>query len=80
MNRLADTQSPRLVSLDAFRGFTMFWLFGGKAFFVAIGGLSGFSIIQYQLNHSSLPVTRYCLRLSPPLRYPLAPTRKTTTW
>ena len=43
---VAEVTSPprlptaqRLVSLDAFRGFTMFWLLGGKPFFMAIAGL-----------------------------------------
>ena len=29
----------RLVSLDAFRGFTMFWLMGGKPFFMPLAAL-----------------------------------------
>src|SRR5690348_5862668 len=37
--------AQRLVSLDAFRGFTMFWLLGGKAFVLAIAGL-GLSFVS----------------------------------
>jgi len=47
---------PRLVSLDAFRGFTMFWLLGGKPFLMAVAGLGlgGFSsAVRYEFNHST---------------------------
>src|SRR5437762_1768921 len=58
--RLATGQ--RLVSLDAFRGFTMFWLLGGKAFVMAIAGLGlGFvsDFIRYQLTHTPWVGLRY---------------------
>jgi len=52
----------RLVSLDAFRGFTMFWLMGGKAFILAIAGL-GLGIVpdvlRYQLTHTPWEGLRY---------------------
>jgi predicted acyltransferase len=54
--------SRRLVSLDAFRGFTMFWLMGGKAFILAIAGLGlgvVSDILRYQLIHSSWEGLRY---------------------
>src|SRR5512140_1158839 len=46
--------APRLVSLDAFRGFTMFWIVGGKSLFMALRGLDAaiFGSIGYQLTHS----------------------------
>ncbi len=51
----------RLVSLDAFRGFTMFWLMGGHAFIAALAELgapvTGF--IAYQLHHSPWVGVRY---------------------
>lgn len=52
----------RLASLDAFRGFTMFWLMGGKAFILAIAGL-GLGIVSdflhYQLTHTPWEGLRY---------------------
>src|SRR3954454_22433094 len=52
----------RLVSLDAFRGFTMFWLLGGKAFVMAIAGL-GLGVfsefIRYELTHTPWEGLRY---------------------
>ncbi len=51
---MTTAHSSRLVSLDAFRGFTMFWLMGGKGFFMALAALSApaTSFIAYQLEHS----------------------------
>ena len=34
-------QRPRLASLDALRGFDMFWIVGGKALVVALGAATG---------------------------------------
>src|SRR5689334_21435967 len=52
----------RLVSLDAFRGFTMFWLMGGKACILAIAGL-GLGVVsdalRYQLTHTPWVGLRY---------------------
>ncbi len=55
-----ETQS-RLVSLDAFRGFTMFWLMGGKPFFMALSALGApvTAFIGYQLTHSDWVGLRY---------------------
>ena len=51
----------RLVSLDAFRGFTMLRLMGGHAFFVALAALGApaTSFIAYQLDHSTWVGLRY---------------------
>jgi predicted acyltransferase len=49
----------RLVSLDAFRGCTMFWLMGGKAFVAAVAGLLGLEFVRYQLAHSAWEGLRY---------------------
>ncbi|HWB87493.1 MAG TPA: hypothetical protein VG675_25345 [Bryobacteraceae bacterium] len=52
----------RLVSLDAFRGFTMFWLLGGKPFLMAIAGLGlGFvsTFVKYELTHTPWVGLRY---------------------
>ncbi len=54
--------APRLASLDAFRGFTMFWLVGGKAFLLAacasIGGrLAGW--LSYEREHTDWAGLRY---------------------
>ena len=46
---------PRLHSLDAFRGFTMFWIVGGKSLFMALTRTDTnaiFGAIGYQLNHT----------------------------
>jgi predicted acyltransferase len=54
--------AQRLVSLDAFRGFTMFWLLGGKAFVLSIAGLGlGFvsDFLKYQLTHTPWVGLRY---------------------
>jgi predicted acyltransferase len=50
---------PRLVSLDAFRGFTMFWLLGGKGFVIAAAALLGVEFVSYQLTHSNWEGIRY---------------------
>lgn len=52
----------RLVSLDAFRGFTMFWIVGGKAVLIAFSRLDGnfiFGAIGYQLTHSAWEGLRF---------------------
>lgn len=52
----------RLVSLDAFRGFTMFWLVGGKPFVMAIAGLglgALSSFLKYELTHTPWEGLRY---------------------
>jgi predicted acyltransferase len=52
----------RLASLDAFRGFTMFWLMGGKATVLALSALVGGQVsgwMTYQLNHSDWVGLRY---------------------
>src|SRR5438876_6139254 len=52
----------RLVSLDAFRGFTMFWLVGGKPFVMAIAGLGLGALstfLKYQLTHTPWEGLRY---------------------
>lgn len=57
---LAKARPPdRLVSLDALRGFTMFWLMGGKAFVLAVSGLLGLGFMRYQLTHSAWEGVRY---------------------
>jgi predicted acyltransferase len=54
--------SERLVSLDAFRGFTMFWLMGGKAFVLAIAGIGLGAVstfLKYELTHTPWAGLRY---------------------
>lgn len=62
--RSAATQTPtavialpqqRLHSLDAFRGFTMFWIVGGKALVLALGALQAGAVdefIRYEFTHT----------------------------
>jgi predicted acyltransferase len=48
--------SIRLKSLDALRGFDMFWIIGGREIFIGIASLTGWPIFQWwaeQLNHTS---------------------------
>jgi len=45
----------RLQSLDALRGFDMFWIMGGKGIFVGLATLTGWPIFQWwagQLTHA----------------------------
>ncbi|MBM3855220.1 MAG: hypothetical protein FJ399_19040 [Verrucomicrobia bacterium] len=54
--------SRRLVSLDAFRGFTMFWIVGGKALLLALGALQAGRVVdflRYQLAHSAWEGLRF---------------------
>ncbi|WP_299802236.1 transmembrane glucosamine N-acetyltransferase NagX [uncultured Shewanella sp.] len=47
---------PRLKSLDALRGFDMFWILGGEAIFAAlllISGWAGFMWLDGQMHHSA---------------------------
>src|SRR5271169_7058273 len=61
----AGTPAPRtkrLVSLDAFRGWTMFWIVGGAAL---VGGLQALSPnplingVVYELNHTDWQGLRF---------------------
>ncbi len=51
----------RLVSLDAFRGFTMFWIVGGKSLLMALRsfGTPEAAAIAYQLDHSEWAGLRF---------------------
>ena len=61
-SELAGRESPvpspserRLVSLDAFRGFIMFWIIGGEALAVGLQALRPnalFNVLVYELNHT----------------------------
>lgn len=46
--------SKRLYSLDAFRGFDMFWIVGGEGLFAGLAALTGWPVLQWwadQLEH-----------------------------
>ena len=46
--------SKRLYSLDALRGFDMFWIMGGESIFIALATLTGWPVLQWwagQLEH-----------------------------
>jgi len=54
--------SGRLVSLDAFRGFIMFWIVGGSAVVAGLQALGHSAILDaviYQLNHSAWEGLRF---------------------
>ncbi|GAA5191245.1 transmembrane glucosamine N-acetyltransferase NagX [Ferrimonas gelatinilytica] len=47
---------PRLLSIDALRGFDMFWILGGEGLFAALlvlTGWSGFQLAANQMEHSA---------------------------
>jgi len=49
------TSAPRLVSVDALRGFDMFWILGGDTFMQALGRMSDKPVAQglaHQLSHA----------------------------
>jgi predicted acyltransferase len=48
------TETKRLLSLDALRGFDMFWIMGGDAIFIALGTLTGWPLFEWwstQMEH-----------------------------
>ena len=50
------TKKQRLASVDALRGFDMFWIIGGEALFLPLLTLTGWSIFAFgdqQMHHSS---------------------------
>lgn len=56
------SESKRLISLDAFRGFTMFWIIGGgslMAGFQALGSNPVIDFVTYHLEHSDWQGLRY---------------------
>jgi predicted acyltransferase len=55
----AARSADRLQSLDAFRGFTMSWLLGANAFFLAVAAWGGIDGLAYQLRHSAWEGLRY---------------------
>lgn len=44
-------KNERLLSLDALRGFDMFWITGGSVLFASIGRLTGFKWLTAQMGH-----------------------------
>jgi predicted acyltransferase len=49
-----ETKPKRLYSLDALRGFDMFWIMGGESIFIGLASLTGWPIFQWwagQLDH-----------------------------
>jgi len=51
----AQVKKPRLMSLDALRGFDMFWILGGEKLFLGLFALTGWSFWQTadtQMHHS----------------------------
>jgi predicted acyltransferase len=53
--------APRLASLDAFRGFTMFWIVGGKSLLMALRSFDNPPVagIAYELTHSTWEGLRF---------------------
>jgi predicted acyltransferase len=54
METTTKPQTKRLYSLDALRGFDMFWIMGGEGIFIGLASLTGWPIFQWwagQLEH-----------------------------
>jgi predicted acyltransferase len=54
LGKSSDSQSSRLMSIDALRGFDMFWIMGGDDFFALLLGASSFAwapALKEQLEH-----------------------------
>jgi predicted acyltransferase len=54
MENTTKPQPKRLYSLDALRGFDMFWIMGGESIFIGLASLTGWPIFQWwagQLEH-----------------------------
>ena len=54
MEKKASLATGRLHSLDALRGFDMFWIMGGEGIFIALASLTGWPFLQWwssQLHH-----------------------------
>jgi predicted acyltransferase len=47
MNTEKQTESKRLLSLDALRGFDMFWIMGGEGIFAGLATITGWPILQW---------------------------------
>jgi len=50
---MKNVPSERLVSIDALRGFDMFWIMGADAFFGSLFQLIGFTVLARQVEHSA---------------------------
>ena len=54
MDNQPKSESKRLYSLDALRGFDMFWITGGEAIFAGLASLTGWPVFNWcamQLEH-----------------------------
>jgi predicted acyltransferase len=54
MENETKPQPKRLYSLDALRGFDMFWIMGGEGIFIALASLTGWPVLKWwaeQLDH-----------------------------
>jgi predicted acyltransferase len=54
MENLTKSPTKRLHSLDALRGFDMFWIMGGESIFAGLAALTGWPVLQWwagQLSH-----------------------------
>jgi predicted acyltransferase len=56
MENNTKPEVKRLLSLDALRGFDMFWIMGGEHLFIALAALTGWPVLQWwatELHHVS---------------------------
>jgi predicted acyltransferase len=84
----AVSGAERLVSLDTFRGFIMFWIIGGEALAVglrALGSNRVFDALVYELNHTPWQGLRFydciwpCFMLMVGVSVPLAVRKRSLT-
>ena len=50
MENLTKPEIKRLYSIDALRGFDMFWIMGGEGIFIGLATLTGWPILQWWAN------------------------------
>jgi hypothetical protein len=46
MDNLTKPEIKRLYSLDALRGFDMFWIMGGEGIFIGLASLTGWPVLK----------------------------------
>lgn len=54
MGNITNPEIKRIYSLDALRGFDMFWIMGGEGIFIGLATLTGWPVLQWwanQLHH-----------------------------
>jgi len=59
MEKEHKPSARRLVSLDALRGFDMFWIMGGENIFAALATLTGWPVFEWcEIQFSGTPLRK----------------------